>query len=159
MPISTANISQDEIKVELDFSDEMSGLSASKRSELKDLIQAIVEDNLFNDISRGISPVDGSRFKGLSKEYKKAKVAMGGEGKPNLELEGNMLSSLTTRFARNKLILEISKDKETPKAYNHLIGDTLPQRQFLPIEDGQLFRKGIMSQIKQAIDEVSSGKS
>jgi hypothetical protein len=45
---------------------------------------------------------------------------------------------------------------EAPKAYNHNVGDTLPQRQFIPMED-QNFKSEIMAGIDEVIEEILSG--
>lgn len=101
------------------------------------------------------SPVAGESFPALSKNYKEKKIALGGVGKPNMELEGDMLSSLAFKPIDGGIELGFF-DSEAAKADGHLKfsgrENHTPQRRFLPGE-GQSFKRGIEQEVKKIILE------
>lgn len=106
------------------------------------------------------SPLDGSKFQALSKEYKKIKEADGAGTKPNLENSGAMLRALDYKLTQEGLKIGVF-GKEAPVAdgHNNLSGDSdLPERRFLP-DTGESFKnsidKGVQSIIAEAVaDEM-----
>lgn len=103
------------------------------------------------------SPLDGSRYKALSPEYKKQKKADGAPGVPNLDLTGDMLGSLEYRETPTGIEIGVF-GKEAPKAdgHNNFSGDsTLPERRFLPGE-GESFRPGITKEVEAIIADAVS---
>lgn len=101
------------------------------------------------------SPLDGSKYKALSKDYKKFKKSEGAPGVPNLDLTGDMLGSLEYRETSSGIELGVF-GKEAPKAdgHNNFSGDsTLPERRFLPGE-GETFRPGIQKEVDAIIADA-----
>lgn len=101
------------------------------------------------------SPLDGSRFKALSKDYKKQKQADGAPGTPNLDLKGQMLAALEYRETSTGIEIGVF-GSQAPKAdgHNNFSGDSLiPERRFLPGE-GESFRPGIEKQVDAIIADA-----
>jgi hypothetical protein len=146
-------ISQDQIKIEIDLTNELEGLSREQKKELKEQIGQIAFDSVITDTGNARSSVSGQKFKALSKEYKRIKRSLGKSGIPDLDLTSSMLGDLRVTNTSKGVALEIKRKNEKKKAFNHITGDTLPPRPFLPNE-GEAFRSGIMKQINAAIREA-----
>lgn len=124
----------------------------NKAQAKKDVGEFVVNEILRN-LSEGKSPVSGERFKKLSKEY--ADQFKGGDRKPNLELEGDMLDALTFKNRADGIEVGVFKKKELGKAdgHNNFSGDSkLPKRRFIP-DEGQDFKANINKGIKQILAE------
>lgn len=102
----------------------------------------------------GISPVDGGEFADLSTKYKKKKQAMGKGGQADLHLTNAMINAIQARFKENGVELAITNSKEKKKAYNHNVGDTLPERPFLPDDSARGAKKKFAPAIERAIKEI-----
>jgi hypothetical protein len=144
-------MSQNEVSATIDLSEivpEFSKLDKSDRNNIKALVaEAIIEDiNVYLDGS--MSPVSGGSFKKFRKDKK-----------PSLLFEeGDLRSSIDFRVTntKNNLKIGVFDKKETPIAFNHNTGDTLPVRQFIPIGD-ETFKRPIISKIRSIIlDEIDS---
>lgn len=102
------------------------------------------------------SPLDGSRYQALSKDYKKFKQESGAPGVPNLDLEGDMLSSLEyVELSGGKLELGVFGD-QAPKAdgHNNFSGKSkIPERRFLPGE-GESFKSSIQKEVQGIVNEA-----
>ena len=123
----------------------------SVRQELVDEIGDYLRDSILDYVGESKSPVAGGRFKKeLSDAYKK----VSGKNNANLELTGSMLDSLEVipDYDSGLVTIGIFDPDETPKAYNHQVGDTLPQRQFLPGED-ELLKAEILRGVQRIIEE------
>jgi hypothetical protein len=108
-----------------------------------------VKTEILQYVGSGASPVSGGPWKKtLSPEYKKIKEKISGQAIANLELTGDMLDALEAKVVDGKIQVGIWDGSQVPKAYNHNVGDTLPQRQFIP-EDGQKFKSPIMEGMKE----------
>lgn len=120
-----------------------------KRAALEE-ISFLVHAEILRKVSEGNSPVAGyGKFPRLSKEY--AKSQKGGNTLPNLELTGDMLSSLEVRPVAGKIRIQI-KGKEGDKAdghNNHSGESKLPTRRFIPSDDEFLSRD-----IEKSINEI-----
>lgn len=145
-------ISLDEIKFDLDLSDKLKDVPKDKRSEAKQAAADFLRDAIFQDTSVGRSSVNGAKWKGLSKKYKKFKQKQGKGGLADLDFDSEMLNSLIVRKSAKGVTTEIKRGGEIPKAYNHITGDTLPKRQFMP-DEGETWRKGILDGITSVISE------
>lgn len=123
--------------------------------EAKAKIAAAVLEHVYGYIGNGSSPVKNGKWKtSLSKDYKKEKRARGGSGIADMDLTGDMLSTLQIVNSGSGLKLRI-KGKEASKAdghNNHSGKSRLPLRQFIPTEDGS-FKRKIMDEIKAIIEE------
>jgi hypothetical protein len=144
-------MSQDEVSTTLDLSEfapEFSKLDKSDRDNIKELVaDAVIEEiNIYLDGS--LSPVSGGPYKKFRKDKK-----------PSLLYEeGELRSALDWKptTSKTKLKIGIFDKEETPKAYNHNVGDTLPVRRFIPMED-ESFKRPIISKIRSIIlDEIDT---
>jgi hypothetical protein len=133
--------------------DELSGVPGElKRAVLNEVGEYLVT-SVLDYVAESRSPVSGGKFKAkLSKDYAERE----GKDTANLDLTGSMLDSLTYRIRGNSVEIGVFDSDEAPKAYNHNVGDTLPQRQFIPMED-QNFKSEIMAGIDEVIEEILSG--
>lgn len=111
-------------------------------------------EQILSNIGEQKSPIDGSKFQALSRDYKKIKKADGAGDKPNLENSGKMLRALDYKITEDGLKLGVF-GKEAPIAdgHNNLSGDSLiPERRFLP-DKGETFKKDINKGIESIIAE------
>lgn len=157
MPISKRKISYN-----LNLEKELDGLTRSKRTEAKRRIAEHILSEIENHTQAGVSPVTGGAFKKLSKEYAKRKKKLTGNSDPDLHLHDNMINSIKADIKQNGVDFKITEDK--PKAYNHLVGDTIKKRQFLPNDEdtkgrGVGFNKAIKEGITDIIKEINADKS
>jgi len=122
----------------------LEGLSDEQRDRAKRAAGEIIVDGI-NDL------LDESRSPVLGGAYKKQKA----DGERSILFEfGDMRDSLEWRDAGGSSIEIGSWDPdETPKLFNHTIGDTLPQRQVLPLPN-ETFKDEIMDRVNQAIDDI-----
>jgi hypothetical protein len=147
MPINTS-----EISFTLDIEDELETVPPRSREKLKRDIGKKLIDSIKQDMDAGRSSVTGQRWTGLSKDYKEFKRKKVGSSSANLKLFNNMRPAILQQNVEDGVKIEITDSSQIPKASNHLLGDTLPQRQFLPDDSfGQQFRSGIMSEVKAMI--------
>lgn len=73
--------------------------------------------------------INGRKFKEYSEAYADAKGVS--RDSVDLVLNGDMLSSFEQSLERKNLVkIKIEEGKETLKAFNHNVGDTLPKRTF-----------------------------
>jgi hypothetical protein len=134
----------------------------SRRETVKSDVAEFLLNETLRDLSRGVSPLTGSPFKSLSKEY--ANAQKGGDTTPNLELEGDMLDDYDVRSTEGQSYVEIGFFKgsdQIPKAdgHNNWSGRSeLPQRRFIPKSDEQ-YRDGITNGINQIIRSAESDRA
>lgn len=126
------------------------------KSQVKREIAEIILGEIENHTRAGISPVDGGEFAELSEKYKKKKQAMGKGGEPDLHLKNEMINSIKTFFKQDSVEFAITDSKQKKKAYNHNVGDTVPQRPFLPDDtkkgDQSKFAPDIINAINEALN-------
>lgn len=159
MPITKSQVWK---KIDLDIPKD---LSASEKRELKELIGQFVVDSILDRTGSAKTSVSGGEYKAsLSKKYKRLKDELGGQLFANLELEGDMLSSLTYEDGGgNSIKVGIFDGDQAAKAYGHNTGfkghPTIkggPKRQFIPAPDEE-FARPIMSGIKDIIADFTDG--
>jgi hypothetical protein len=122
-----------------------------KRDALLDDIGEYLLDSILDYVGDSKSPVDGGKFKKkLSEAYAKKE----GKSDANLDLNGDMLDSLQffTDVDNGAITIGIFNEDQVPKSYNHNVGDTLPQRQFIP-DDDQEFKKEILRGVDRIVEE------
>lgn len=109
-------------------------------------------ESVLSEVAEGRSPVSGESFPALNREYKKIKVAQGGQPIPNLELSGGMLSSLEYRGSGNKIEIGVWGDEAGKfDGHNNFSGDSaLPKRRALPAE-GQHFKASIEAEVEKIV--------
>jgi hypothetical protein len=133
--------------------DELSGIPGELKRAVLDEVGEYLVTSVMDYVSESRTPVSGGKFKTkLSKDYAERE----GKDSANLDLTGSMLDSLTYRISGNSVEVGVFDSDEAPKAYNHNVGDTLPQRQFIPMES-QKFKSEIMAGIDEVIEEILSG--
>ena len=159
MPITKSQVWK---KIDLDIP---KGLDADEKRELKELIGQFVVDSILDRTGSAKSSVESGEYKAsLSKKYKKLKDELGGQLFANLELEGDMLSSLTYEVGDgNSIKVGIFDSDQAIKAFGHNTGfrghkyiKDGPKRQFIPAPD-QNFTRTITSGIKTIIEDFISG--
>lgn len=129
-------------------------LPADVKNDIKDEVGSFLVDSILDYVGEGRSPVTGRGFKQLDKEY--ADREKGGRTLANLDLEGDMLNSLIYRKTGDGVDVGIFDDSQTPKAFNHNTGDTLPKRQFIPDESENFvgdIKKGVEKIVKDRVSE------
>lgn len=131
---------------------DLSKVPKEERTEVKQQVGEFIVNETLRAVAEGKSPVSGESFKRLSKKY--ADEEKLGDRTPNLELEGDMLSSL--KFEKRKgdaIEVGIFSSREVPKAdgHNNFSGDSsLPRRRFIP-KDDQEYKRDIKSGIKRIV--------
>ena len=125
-----------------------------RRSAVKSEVGEFVVEQILQFTGSAKTSVKRGSYKAtLDGEY--AAREKGGNRRANLELEGDMLSSLDfTSGSGDQIEVGIFDRSQTPKAFNHTTGDTLPQRQFITSESED-FRREIESGIRAIIREES----
>jgi hypothetical protein len=142
-------MSEDEVSFDLEFP-ELERLPTEIRDEILREVGDYLKVSILDYIGDSKSPVSGGKFKAsLSPAYAERE----GKDRANLDLTGSMLDSLDFEVDGTTLRIGIFDSSQTPKAYNHNVGDTLPQRQFIPLE-GQTFKRDIMGEIDAIIGEL-----
>lgn len=137
--------------VKLDTSD----IPKDKIVEAKNAVGNFIVDQILSNVGSGVSPVTGGKFEQLTKNY--ADKEKGGSRLPNLELEGDMLSSLGFKRVNEGIAVGIQDADQRPKAdgHNHfgVFGKSqLPVRRFIPLP-GEDFIPEIENEIETILDE------
>ena len=127
-----------------------SSASPEDKKIIKTRVGRFLVDQIGEFLDSSKSPVSGGGYKRTKKD-----------GTPSiLEDKGTMRAHIETRdVSANILSTGIFSDaptKENLKSFNHNVGDTLPQRQFIPAPK-QKYKKQILTGIRAIIDEVISG--
>lgn len=138
--------SQSDVSVVIDL-ESLLGKFAQSR-DVRETFFELALERLLERTAAG-RDVDGKIFapakgksSGYSDAYKNslAFAAFGKSNKINLELTGDMLSSIGIRDQNSKKMVVAVSDSESAKAYNHTVGDTVPRRPFLGWSDKELER-------------------
>lgn len=93
----------------------------------------------------------------MSEEYKALKKAETGSSEANLDLTGEMLSSLDYKVKGNTIEIGVfGEDAGKADGHNNFSGKSkLPTRQFLP-KEGQLFTSSINKLLQETIDSFKA---
>lgn len=122
------------------------------KADLKD----IVLNHILSALDSGSTPVSKEKWPKLSKEYSKKT----GKRVSDMELSGDMLSSLQAKNTKDGIIVGFFKKTEAEKADGHCKfsgrPNNLPQRRFLPDTD-QKFKQAIMKDMEAIIKEYIDG--
>lgn len=152
--MSEYSVSQVSKTVKLD----LKGIPESQWAKVKREINSYLEDAIIEKISKGKTTVKGMNdFKPLNPEY--AKEKKGGKRLANLNLEGDLYTAIKSKSIGGEAAVEVGvfRKNETPKAYNHNQGDTLPVRRFIP-KQNQAFSDDIQAGINAIIQEFRDGE-
>lgn len=134
------------------------GLKKNEKAKVKDEVGELLLDLVLKDVSNQRSSVSGTKWKGLSKEYKKQKSKVA-PGIANLELTGAMLDALKVKKYRDGLEIGVFQGKDALKCENHnkftarARKTALPKRQFIP-KPGENYRPGIVKELRKIAKEV-----
>ena len=134
-------------------------LSQDEKEDALTRISDLLQEKILSDAGDGISSVTGTKWAGLSKDYKKQKVKEGGRGVANLELFGDYLSGLIVRPKGNKIEVTFEESQQgKADGHNNFSGDSkLPLRRSIPNEsDGETFRRGILNEVEDVLADVIS---
>lgn len=138
---------------------ELVGLERPEKVPRKALeeIGKYVAEQVIEHCGDANSPVAGGSWKrGLSKEYKKRKVAQGGNPFADMVLEGDMLLATDcVPTSRGTLKLRTKGSKQAAKAdgHNNFSGNSnLPSRDFIP-KPGGTFKRRILDGIREIAKE------
>lgn len=142
----------------LDLSEELEGLSPEAKDKvLADIGELLIERTL-DSLAMQKSPVRGyGRFKALSQAYREIKQEETGSTDANLDLTGDMISSLDYSADEDSITVGVF-GSAAPKAdgHNNLSGSSsLPTRRFLPGE-GEKYSADIE---KLILDEIRFAKA
>ena len=135
-------------------------MNRTQKSEAKRKIAELVLTEIENHTQAGVSPVDDSTFKALSPKYSAIKKKLTGSADADLHLKNKMISSIKAEFKAEGVNFKITKVKEKKKAFNHITGDTVPKRSFLPndaVATGKnaKFNSNINKGIRDIIKEIN----
>lgn len=129
----------------------------SGKRELKQQLANYLVDQVIARAGDGKSPVRGGSWKrSLSPEYKKAKIAQGGNPYADMILTGSMMTDLECVVVKGNLELRV-KGKNAAKAdghNNHSGSSSLPPREFIPKPDGSFYR-GILEGMREIIEDYN----
>lgn len=130
----------------------------------RDIFESVGEylvQSILDYVGDGKSPVKGvGAFKKLSESY--AEEEKSGDRLPNLDLNGDMLGSLTFEVTDRGVRVGIFDEDQAAKSYGHNTGfkghPTLegkaPKRQFLPTKSGETLKPEIIAGIRDIIQEM-----
>jgi len=138
----------------------MTEMTRTEKTEAKRRIAELVLTEIENHTQAGISPVDSSTYKALSKDYKRIKKKLTGSAQPDLHLKNKMINSIKADFKAEAIDFKITNTTEKKKAFNHIVGDTVPRRSFLPndaVATGKnaRFNSTINKGIKDILQEIN----
>lgn len=123
------------------------------RREVLEACADYIRDSVLEYVGSQNSPVSGhGSFPSLSKEYAKRKREAGHPPVPNLELSGEMLSSIRARVRGTSIVIDVapSQADKADGHCNHSGDSDLPLRRFIPAAD-ETFKKPIIDGIKRII--------
>ncbi len=143
-------IAKDEVTklLELDLTD----IPEEDQDRAKRDVLDYIKEQILADLSAAKSPVTGKAFVPLSKEYKKFKETQSSSPTANMELTGAMLDALTgVAYDDNTIEVGWFDPDQAAKAYNHTVGDTVPQRELIPGPSDD-FRASTMREIASILD-------
>ncbi len=137
----------------------MENLSQRKRPSLKRDIGNFIIEQITETVAKEKSPIASEGWPKLSKSYAAIKQELNGNKKANMELEGDMLDSLTFKPTGDGIKVGFFDD-EAAKAdgHNKFSGRTnnAPKRRFLP-KTGQSFK--FDSEIQEIITDALASDS
>lgn len=153
MEAKTPKVSKSITASVIDLSDELEGVK--DKTALANEIGELLVEEILQRVADSDSPVSGGRYKQtLSKEYRKYKIDETGSGDANLDLTGEMLSSLDYRVRGTTVEIGLFDPTNAGKAdgHNNFSGRSrLPQRKFLP-DEGETFKRDILALVNEKVD-------
>lgn len=139
-------ITKDEVSKEIKL-DLPPDLPKDLAKDIKQEVGDFVIESILSELADSKTPVSGGKFKSkLSKAY----MEETGKTFANLDLNGDMLNSLTSKVTASGVQVGIFNPDQAIKAYNHNVGDTLPKRQFIP-SPKENFKRDIETGIRDIV--------
>lgn len=124
-------------------------MTKSQKKLAKSEAGKIIVEGINEFLDQSKSPVSGGSFKTKLKDG----------GRSILFEEGDLRDAIVSKNRKgDEIEVGVFKSAETPKAYNHNKGDTLPKRQFIPGED-ENFKGKITKRVDQRLDEIRGDQS
>jgi hypothetical protein len=159
--VSLSRIEQ-EIDLEEIFGQDLSQAEGLKAAIGQAIIDRMVERteggvafggrNLASFVGTKKNPAKG-KYSAAYAESLEFKAAGKSPGKLNMTLTGDMLASLDVlSTSGNKIKVGIADESQIPKAYNHIVGDTVPKRPFFGITQTEL--KDIAREFKSDVEAL-----
>lgn len=151
-------------KVTFNLNLPLSDVRSDARETAQEDIGTFIVESILDRVSRSQSPVSGlGNFKKLSKKYAAFKANESSSPIANMELNGDMLDSLTFEKKRNGIEIGIFDELEAQKADNHnkfsaaSKRTNVPARKFIPNKkEGETFnKKDILAGIAEILSEYS----
>lgn len=159
MQTKSTKASKSEIYSVIDISEELKGVPASAKEDLKDQLGELLVEQILESLASTDTPIQGGKYKAtLSKDYAAKKKAETGSSAANLDLSGEMLNAIDYKIQGNTIKIGVFGRDNAGKAdgHNNFSGrSNLPTRQFLP-EEGQQFKKDIRDLIAETVDGYKS---
>lgn len=121
------------------------------------LIGELITDQMRASLEAGISPVKGVRRFEKYKNPKKYPGKLKSKLPVNLKLEGDMYNALTYWSSRGRLVIGFKDKDEAEKAKAHNEGIGVPQRRFMPTDDGEELNVSITRAVRNLYAEIVSG--
>ena len=119
-------------------------MTEKQKREAKRIAGEIIVDGINASLDASESPVRGGRFKPNKADDSPSRLFEEGDLRANITFEEGSGDFITVG------VFSSAGDTETAKAYNHNVGDTLPQRRFIP-SPNQVFNKEIMERVEQEL--------
>lgn len=144
------------------------GLDLSNERGLKESLGQAIIDQIVSRTEAG----NGMRFSGgqgrpvklkspYSKQYVKSlpfKAAGKKKNDVNMKLTGDMLASIDVVSTEgNKIVIGIEGETEILKAFNHITGDTVPERPFFGVNKSEM--RDIVDGMSSALATAGEGDS
>jgi hypothetical protein len=142
--VGNTTISLDELSQEIDLTRYVDGELTDEAKETF----ALAAIERINQRTLDGNNIHGRKFKKYSKDY----AAKKGVSRDSVDmfLEGDMLNSLDYELTDTGVKIKIG-ESETPKAFNHQTGDTLPKRQFFGLIGQEV--RDIASELDSIVQE------
>lgn len=163
--LKAPKVSLSQFEQEIDLGEFFEDVDFSRAGSLKDEIAQAIIDLIVSRTEAG----DGIRISAngqgrpvklkspYSDEYEKSlpfKAAGKSKNKVNMTLTGDMLASVEVLQTKgNKIKIGIADDDQIPKAYNHQVGDTVPERPWFGISKDEL--DSILGEFEDDIERLN----
>lgn len=162
--MKSPKVSKKIIEQEIDLM-EIFGIDATDADSLKNALGQAIIDRIQarTESGKGLQFGAGGRATEIklkapySKEYQKSREFKAAGKKANevtMELTGDMVASVDMQAPGNKIKIQITDETQVLKAYNHIVGDTVPARPWFGISKDEL--KSIGQQFATEIDSLKT---
>lgn len=127
----------------------LKGLSTKEKERAKEKAGEIIVEEINKFLDKSKSPVKGGRFKKNKKD--KTRSTLFEDGDLRIAIDFKELDSDHVEVG----VFDSSSTVERLKAFNHNVGDTLPQRRFVA-SPNQRFDDKIMKKVNIEIDKIKA---